>query len=164
MLVSKQSYLILWIAKIICFLDTTHLVAVTAGTFKVNAAKKNPRIKIVNVNWLWSCAERWEHVEEKLFPLDRKVRSKQRQPPAHCHSPEHVVNYSDKSEISSSSSAQQNASEPEKFIDTINPLLSFSNADLADMNQDFDQFFDSDSSSEDEHVNIGNFVCLFIYF
>ncbi|XP_061389542.1 RNA polymerase II subunit A C-terminal domain phosphatase [Musca vetustissima] len=136
--------------------DTTHLVAVTAGTFKVNAAKKNPRIKIVNVNWLWSCAERWEHVEEKLFPLDRKVRSKQRQPPAHCHSPEHVVNYSDKSEISSSSSAQQNASEPEKFIDTINPLLSFSNADLADMNQEFDQFFDSDSSSEDEHVNIEN--------
>ncbi|XP_073845794.1 RNA polymerase II subunit A C-terminal domain phosphatase Fcp1 [Musca autumnalis] len=136
--------------------ETTHLVAVTAGTFKVNAAKKNPRIKIVNVNWLWSCAERWEHVEEKLFPLDRKVRSKQRQPPAHCHSPEHVVNYSDKSEISSSSSAQQNASEPEKFIDTINPLLSFSNADLADMNQEFDQFFDSDSSSEDEHVNIEN--------
>uniref|UniRef100_A0A1I8Q3D7 RNA polymerase II subunit A C-terminal domain phosphatase n=1 Tax=Stomoxys calcitrans TaxID=35570 RepID=A0A1I8Q3D7_STOCA len=136
--------------------DTTHLVAVSAGTFKVNAAKKNPHIKIVNVNWLWSCAERWEHVEEKLFPLDRKVRSKQRQPPAHCHSPEHVVNYSDKSEISSSSSAQQNASEPEKFIDTINPLLSFSNDDLADMNQEFDQFFDSDSSSEDEHINIEN--------
>ncbi|KAI9582783.1 RNA polymerase II subunit A C-terminal domain phosphatase [Glossina fuscipes] len=136
--------------------DTTHLVAVTSGTFKVNAAKKNSQIKIVNANWLWCCAERWEHVDEPLFPLDRKMRSKQRQPPAHCHSPEHVVNYSEKSEISSSSAQQQNASEPEKFIDTINPLLSFSNADLADMNKEFDQFFDSDSSSEDEHVDIEN--------
>uniref|UniRef100_A0A1B0AAP6 RNA polymerase II subunit A C-terminal domain phosphatase n=1 Tax=Glossina pallidipes TaxID=7398 RepID=A0A1B0AAP6_GLOPL len=135
--------------------DTTHLVAVTSGTFKVNAAKKNSQIKIVNASWLWCCAERWEHVDEPLFPLDRKMRSKQRQPPAHCHSPEHVVNYSEKSEISSSSAQQQNASEPEKFIDTINPLLSFSNADLADMNKEFDQFFDSDSSSEDEHVDIG---------
>lgn len=135
--------------------NTTHLVAVTAGTFKVNAAKKNAKIKIVNTNWLWSCAERWEHVEELLFPLDRKMRSNKRQPPAHCHSPEHVINYSEKSEISSSSMAQQNAAESSKFIDTINPLLSFSNADLADMNKEFDQFFDSDTSSEDENVDIG---------
>lgn len=139
--------------------DTTHLVAVTAGTFKVNAAKKNPKIKIVNTNWLWSCAERWEHVDERLFPLDRKMKSNKRQPPAHCHSPEHVINYSEKSEISSSSMAQQNAAESSKFIDTINPLLSFSNADLADMNKEFDQFFDSDSSSEDENVDIGKRFC-----
>ncbi|XP_046809793.1 RNA polymerase II subunit A C-terminal domain phosphatase [Lucilia cuprina] len=136
--------------------NTTHLVAVTAGTFKVNAAKKNPKIKIVNANWLWSCAERWEHVDERLFPLDRKMKSNKRQPPAHCHSPEHVINYSEKSEISSSSMAQQNAAESSKFIDTINPLLSFSNADLADMNKEFDQFFDSDTSSEDENVDIEN--------
>ncbi|XP_037821914.1 RNA polymerase II subunit A C-terminal domain phosphatase [Lucilia sericata] len=136
--------------------NTTHLVAVTAGTFKVNAAKKNPKIKIVNTNWLWSCAERWEHVDERLFPLDRKMKSNKRQPPAHCHSPEHVINYSEKSEISSSSMAQQNAAESSKFIDTINPLLSFSNADLADMNKEFDQFFDSDTSSEDENVDIEN--------
>ncbi|XP_067632827.1 RNA polymerase II subunit A C-terminal domain phosphatase isoform X2 [Eurosta solidaginis] len=137
--------------------ETTHLVAVNSGTFKVNAAKKNSKIKVVNVNWLWTCAERWEHVDERLFPLDRKTKSRQRKPPAHCHSPEHVVNYSDKSEISPSSSAQQQqAKAPEKFIDTINPLLSFSNADLADMNKEFDQFFESDSSSEDEHINIEN--------
>ncbi|XP_055848232.1 RNA polymerase II subunit A C-terminal domain phosphatase [Episyrphus balteatus] len=133
---------------------TTHLVAVTSGTFKVNAAKKKINIKVVNANWLWSCAERWEIVDERLFPLDRKNKNKTRQPPAHCHSPEHVVNYSEKSEISTSSSMQ--GDEPEKFIDTINPLLSFSNADLADMNKEFDQFFESDSSTEDEHVNIEN--------
>lgn len=35
-------------------------------------------------------------------------------------------------------------------MDTINPLLSFSNADLAEMNQEFDQFFDSSGSSDDD--------------
>lgn len=67
--------------------ETTHLVASTAGTFKVNAAKKNPNIHIVSPDWLWACAERWECVEEKLFPLDSRKASKTRQPPAHCHSP-----------------------------------------------------------------------------
>lgn len=67
--------------------DTTHLVASTAGTFKVNAARKMSNIHIVSPEWLWTCAERWECVEEKLFPLDPKKSVKTRQPPAHCHSP-----------------------------------------------------------------------------
>ncbi|XP_055379570.1 RNA polymerase II subunit A C-terminal domain phosphatase [Condylostylus longicornis] len=135
--------------------DTTHLVAVTTGTFKVSAARKRREIKIVNPDWLWCCAERWECVNEKLFPLDTsKQPSKQRQPPAHCHSPEHVVNYSEKSEISSEQLEPEE--EAEKFVDTINPLLSFSNDDLADMNKEFDQFFESDSSSDDEPVDIEN--------
>ncbi|KAL5285834.1 CTDP1 family protein [Megaselia abdita] len=130
--------------------ETTHLVALTPGTFKVNTAKKRSDIKIVSADWLWTCAERWEHVEELLYQLDKKRTGKQRHPPAHCHSPEHVVNYADKSEIPSTSNCQ----EPAKFVDTINPWLSFSNADLDEMNKEVDQFFESDSSSEDEHVNI----------
>lgn len=145
--------------------DTTHLVAVTAGTFKVNAARKRTDIHVVTPDWLWSCAERWECVEEKIFPLDStKSNNKLRQPPAHCHSPEHVVNYSEINECSSTSAVNKQNSdrtsssdvEP-KFIDTINPLMKFSNADLASMNQDFDQFFESDTSStDDEPDDIGN--------
>lgn len=67
--------------------ETTHLVASTASTFKVNAARKMSKIHIVSPDWLWTCAERWECVEERLFPLDSKKASKTRQPPAHCHSP-----------------------------------------------------------------------------
>ncbi|KAH8269585.1 hypothetical protein KR018_009568 [Drosophila ironensis] len=133
----------------------THLVAVNAGTYKVNAAKKESNIKVVNANWLWTCAERWEHVEEKLFPLDRKVRNKGRQPPAHCHSPEHVVNYSERSEISPSSSKQQEE-QSGNFRETLNPLLVFTNADIESMNKDYDNFFESDSSSDDGPVNFEN--------
>lgn len=72
--------------------ETTHLVASTAGTFKVNAARKMPKIHIVSPEWLWTCAERWECVEEQLFPLDSRKASKTRQPPAHCHSPGKELN------------------------------------------------------------------------
>lgn len=48
--------------------------------------------------------------------------------------------------------------EQPKFVDTINPLLSFSKADLAAMDQEYDQFFDeSDSSSDTEPDDIGEF-------
>ncbi|XP_039438951.1 RNA polymerase II subunit A C-terminal domain phosphatase [Culex pipiens pallens] len=133
--------------------DTTHLVAVN-GTSKVHHARKNPKIKIVTPEWLWTCAERWEHVEELLFPLRQSKPVKMnRQPPPHCHSPEHVVNYGE----GKSGSSKKSDNVPPKFIDTINPLLSFSNDDLDAMNDDFDEFFESDdSSSDDEPVDIEN--------
>lgn len=45
-----------------------------------------------------------------------------------------------------------------KFIDTINPLLKFTTDDLADMNQEFDQFFESDdefTSDDNEPTDMG---------
>uniref|UniRef100_A0A336LUZ3 RNA polymerase II subunit A C-terminal domain phosphatase n=1 Tax=Culicoides sonorensis TaxID=179676 RepID=A0A336LUZ3_CULSO len=123
---------------------TTHLVAACSGTFKVNNAKKNPKIKLVAPEWLWSCAERWEAVEELLFPIS-KMPSKMRQPPPHC-SPEHRSD-------SNSSNEPQN----QKFIDTINPLLSFSNDELDEMDEEFNDFFDeSDSDDTDKEIDIEN--------
>jgi len=64
------------------------LVAATAWTVKEIAARKCKNINIVTPDWLWSCAERWECVDENLFPLDSTNRTnKMRVPPAHCHSP-----------------------------------------------------------------------------
>lgn len=52
---------------------TTHLVAIRKGTAKANLAKKNTNMQIVNPEWLWTCAERWEHVDERLFPVTSQV-------------------------------------------------------------------------------------------
>ena len=38
-------------------------------------------------DWLWSCAERWEHVEELLYPLNAEMAVVHLKPPAHCTSP-----------------------------------------------------------------------------
>lgn len=67
--------------------ETTHLVALTPGTVKVTTARKQTGIKIVAPAWLWSCAERWECVDERIFPLDSSKGKTSRQPPLHCHSP-----------------------------------------------------------------------------
>ncbi|XP_006913803.1 RNA polymerase II subunit A C-terminal domain phosphatase isoform X1 [Pteropus alecto] len=47
----------------------THLIAARAGTEKVRQAQECGRLHVVNPDWLWSCLERWDRVEEQLFPL-----------------------------------------------------------------------------------------------
>ncbi|XP_054983947.1 RNA polymerase II subunit A C-terminal domain phosphatase [Sorex araneus] len=47
----------------------THLVAARAGTEKVRQAQECGQLHVVNPDWLWSCLERWDRVEEQLFPL-----------------------------------------------------------------------------------------------
>ncbi|CAJ1084210.1 RNA polymerase II subunit A C-terminal domain phosphatase isoform X2 [Xyrichtys novacula] len=48
---------------------TTHLIAARAGTEKVRQAQGYKHLHVVNPDWLWSCLERWERVEEQLYPL-----------------------------------------------------------------------------------------------
>ncbi|XP_053101821.1 RNA polymerase II subunit A C-terminal domain phosphatase isoform X2 [Hemicordylus capensis] len=47
----------------------THLIAARAGTEKVRQAQNCKNLHVVNPDWLWSCLERWDKVEEQLFPL-----------------------------------------------------------------------------------------------
>ncbi|XP_073678157.1 RNA polymerase II subunit A C-terminal domain phosphatase [Garra rufa] len=48
---------------------TTHLIAARAGTEKVRQAQGCKHLHVVNPDWLWACLERWERVDERLFPL-----------------------------------------------------------------------------------------------
>lgn len=123
--------------------DSTHLVAVRQGTLKASAARKRSDIKIVTPEWLWLCAERWEHVEERLFPLRSEGcgGSTSRDPPAHCSSPEH----SPPSPIQSSSVKEQ-----DKFADTLNPLLSFSYEDIKRMTGEVEDMTDDEESCDDD--------------
>nr|XP_050865441.1 RNA polymerase II subunit A C-terminal domain phosphatase isoform X1 [Vespula vulgaris]XP_050865442.1 RNA polymerase II subunit A C-terminal domain phosphatase isoform X1 [Vespula vulgaris] len=124
--------------------NTTHLVAIRPGTAKVNAAKKRGDIKIVNPDWLWACAERWEYVDERLFPLTTKARAS-RIPPAHCSSPEHIEEQKDELK--------------DKFADSINPLMSFTQEEIEIMDKEVEEdmedqdieasVFDIDDNIED---------------
>ncbi|XP_076668442.1 RNA polymerase II subunit A C-terminal domain phosphatase Fcp1 isoform X3 [Andrena cerasifolii] len=108
---------------------TTHLVAIRPGTAKANAAKKNGNIKIVNPDWLWTCAERWEHVDERLFPLTAKVQARaSRIPPPHCSSPERIE--------------EQEKGTENSFADSINPLMSFTPEEIEIMDKEVDEDMD----------------------
>lgn len=111
--------------------ETTHLVAASSGTQKVFQAQKSKKISIVTPDWLWTCAERWERVEEKLFPLTSGRSHKIRAVPAHC-SPERI------------NEEQQNV----KFN---NPFLQMSDDDIASMEAEVtDSSSDTDSDDERE--------------
>ncbi|XP_050463936.1 RNA polymerase II subunit A C-terminal domain phosphatase isoform X1 [Cataglyphis hispanica] len=103
---------------------TTHLVAIRKGTAKANAARKNANIKIVNPEWLWTCAERWERVDERLFPLTSQARGS-RVPPPHCSSPERVEDLE-----------SENAN---SFANSINPLMSFTQEEIDIMDKEVDE-------------------------
>ncbi|KAG5327244.1 CTDP1 phosphatase, partial [Pseudoatta argentina] len=113
---------------------TTHLVAIRKGTAKANAARKDTNIKIVNSDWLWTCAERWEHVDERLFPLTSQARGS-RVPPPHCSSPERVEDVeSDKTN---------------SFANSINPLMSFTQEEIEFMDKEVNEDME-DMVFEDE--------------
>ncbi|XP_064204282.1 RNA polymerase II subunit A C-terminal domain phosphatase isoform X1 [Anguilla rostrata] len=57
---------------------TTHLIAARAGTEKVRQAQGCRHLEVVNPDWLWGCLERWEKVEEQLFPLKEDYIKTQR--------------------------------------------------------------------------------------
>uniref|UniRef100_A0A8C5PBY9 RNA polymerase II subunit A C-terminal domain phosphatase n=2 Tax=Leptobrachium leishanense TaxID=445787 RepID=A0A8C5PBY9_9ANUR len=56
----------------------THLIAARSGTEKVKQAQNCKHLYVVNPDWLWSCLERWEKVEEQLFPLKEDYLKSQR--------------------------------------------------------------------------------------
>ncbi|XP_014295652.1 RNA polymerase II subunit A C-terminal domain phosphatase isoform X1 [Microplitis demolitor] len=126
--------------------STTHLVAIKPGTAKANTAKKNPSIKIVNPDWLWSCAERWEHVDERLFPLTAKARGS-RVPPPHCSSPERV-------EVKENEVV-------DSFASSINPLMSFTQEEIDNMDKEVDEDMsdiEMDSSVLEGKEELGSIV------
>lgn len=103
---------------------TTHLVAASTGTQKVFQAQKTKIIQIVTPEWLWTCSERWEHVDEKLYPLSTNRPRQMRQIPAHC-SPDRVP-------------------EPDD-VKFNNPYFQMSDCDIASMEAEVE-----DSSSESD--------------
>ncbi|XP_053494276.1 RNA polymerase II subunit A C-terminal domain phosphatase isoform X2 [Ictalurus furcatus] len=57
---------------------TTHLVAARVGTEKVRQAQVCEQLHVVNPDWLWGCLERWDRVDEQLFPLKEDYTKSQR--------------------------------------------------------------------------------------
>lgn len=104
---------------------TTHLVAASTGTQKVFQVQKNKAIHVVTPDWLWTCAERWERVDEKLFPLSTNRPQRMRHIPAHC-SPDRIPEPND--------------------VKFNNPYLQMSDNDIASMEAEVD---DSSESEED---------------
>ena len=115
------------------------------GTAKVNEAlKRKSSINLVIPDWLWCCAERWEKVDELVFPLHKSAPVTLK-PPAHCSSPE----------IAFSERCPPIPDIKETCLpEAANPKLAFSNEDLEEMDKEVDDMLTSESSSDEEEENV----------
>ena len=58
-------------------LATTHVIVGRPDTTKYKQAKKEKLVKFVNPRWFWSCAERWERLDESVFPIEFEEKQEQ---------------------------------------------------------------------------------------
>nr|CAH0099104.1 unnamed protein product [Daphnia galeata] len=159
--------------------NTTHIIAARLGTAKLIEAKKYKHIRVVTPDWLWACAERWERVEERLYPLNSEFAIVRRKPPAHCTSPDvafqlaiaasvkevhdAVVPYYDRvtgkrvfrqpkrSDKGKTLATSRGSNTQKRFSETVNPLLSLSVDEIADMDREVEDILqDSDGGETDE--------------
>ena len=108
---------------------TSHVIAARPGTEKACQALRLPNVKLVNPNWLWTCAERWEWVDERLFPVEdaREYKNWRNETPP--------------SEDGASSSC-------ERFQEALNPLLSFSSGEVEAMDKEVEDLMRSSEGEE----------------
>ncbi len=109
----------------------------------MNKARRHPDIKLVTPDWLWCCAERWERIDERLFPLQKTTPLDKLRPPAHCSSPEIAF-----AERCNDLMAQRQNS-VDSLPETSNPFLAMSTDELKGMNDEVDVSTDSEDDEED---------------
>lgn len=159
---------------------TTHVVAARQGTIKVKLAQKHKHVKLVNPQWLWTCAERLQHVDERLYPLNDSTSGN-----LYCESPDTVrLNRKRKNEEESETGKRQRQNEDEeksaaeeemevsdiqrneagkseegpsaakigsnRFSTTYNPMLAFSDEDLECMDKEVEDFMDEEGDESEE--------------
>ena len=126
--------------------NTTHLIAARLGTAKVNEVKalnkKGRKIHVVTPDWLWGCAERWDRIDELLFPLTPGHNPVTLKPPAHCSSPE--IAFAERC-------ANVDVTKtPPRLAESSNPALKLSADDWKKMDDEIDEEISSESSGDEK--------------
>ncbi|KAF8764516.1 RNA polymerase II subunit A C-terminal domain like protein [Argiope bruennichi] len=154
---------------------TTHVVASKQGTAKVNAARRHKGIHIVSLDWLLCCAERWEHADERLFPLAKDSQATPGENEKNAYSYHDSVVVKSRFKRPRSSKKKQNDKEKQKKEDNFSERifveagLSLSQDDIEDMDREVeaacseeseveaDNSASSDSSSTGESLSSGDY-------
>jgi len=127
---------------------TTHLVAARPGTEKVKAALRQKSVLIVNPDWLWTCADRWEWVDERLYPLNDETSARflsrdSPDPTANPRKKDTACNNGWKVGPTASKAADDNG--PSGYS-----LVTLSKEDISGMDAEVEKILDEDSDSEYE--------------
>ena len=136
---------------------TTHVVAARPGTEKVKAALRQKSVWIVNPDWVWTCADRWEWVDERLYPLNDETSAcfLSRDSPEPTAKPRKKdTSFNGRKVEPTSSKATEN-----NGLGTFS-LVSLSKEDISGMDAEVEKILDEDSDNEydDNESEAGNDV------
>ena len=138
---------------------TTHVVAARPGTEKVKAASRQKSVWIVNPDWVWTCADRWEWVDERLYPLNDETSARflSRDSPDPTAKPPRKKNAAHngrKTEQTTSEGVDNNG------MSGGYSLVTLSKEVISGMDAEVDKILDedSDSENEDDAAEAGNSV------
>ncbi|CAB3993592.1 RNA polymerase II subunit A C-terminal domain phosphatase [Paramuricea clavata] len=134
---------------------TTHVVAARPGTEKVCHALRFPSVRLVNPNWLWTCAERWEWVDERLFPIEdyheHKIRTNDTPTLSRQGTPKGQHGKDDNSKkgnLSDEDSAEHITDDNMRIV--LNPFLSFSSGEMDAMDKEVEDLMKSSDEEDDK--------------
>ena len=137
---------------------TTHLIASKPGTSKLREARKITGLKIVHPKWLWSCAERWKWMDERLFPLSAESKREEK---TKIEEPEKkLAKVESQAETKRNRDSGKSLQEYERHL-SIESRLSVSDEELERMEAEVDAELGSSSSSSSEDSDIeelGTFI------
>ncbi|XP_037776595.1 RNA polymerase II subunit A C-terminal domain phosphatase-like [Penaeus monodon] len=112
-------------------------------------------MQIVTPNWLWTCAERWERVEERLFPLSSETEKDiQRLPPHHCYCPDNLLLRSqyEAAEEAIPGPSSRTRTPSGSMLEDVNPLMFFSPDEKNNMANEVEQILSDESDDDDGPV------------
>lgn len=131
---------------------TTHLVASKLGTKKVSDALKCNKIKIVNPNWLYQCADRWQHCDENLFPLNEQTSSDANRENLEATrlAKKKAETIKQQIEEEKKKEAERKRQESESKTDPLFDLCKLSKQELSNMDKEVDDVIGESSSISDD--------------
>jgi RNA polymerase II subunit A-like phosphatase len=140
---------------------TTHLVAARLGTLKVKAALRCQGIKVVNPDWLWTCADRWEWVDERLFPLTEETATHflsrdSPVPGTGSRKKDNVTAKQDKAEVVGTTSKNAKDSQMNDASLSVggpfcNPFSMLSKEEISGMDAEVENILDEESESDEDN-------------
>lgn len=136
---------------------TTHVIAARLGTEKAYRASRIKNVKLVGVDWLWCCAQRWEWVDERLFPVSSRLQgngigtpeSSSRGTPI---SRERLKNNGTKKNGTLTKDAPgERAPTPDQILESVTPII-YNKDEFDEMDKEVEEYMlfdDNDDAQED---------------
>ena len=144
---------------------TTHVIAARLGTEKAYRASRMRGVKLVGVEWLWCCAQRWEWVDERLFPVPSREQGNGENTPDSSSRGTPTLSEMSKSKRGkrSEKSSRNEAKDllrsriptPDDIIDSINPV-SFSKDEMDQMDKEVEEYMLSDKDDDEDGDMLGS--------